>query len=99
MIAALINDEISSGQYASITEVKYSPDDYVITERWRDVESELDGNEAVLPIFNAWGTAQKEMKFKLKINKKKIQEGKTEKIEKKVFFIIHRLMRIGERLQ
>lgn len=84
VIAALINDEISSGQYSKIDEVRYSVDDYIITERWRDVESELDGNELILPIFMAWGEAQKEMKFKLKINKKKIEEGKTEKIEKKV---------------
>lgn len=84
VIAALINDEISSGQYSKIDEVRYSVDDYIITERWRDVESELDGNELILPIFMAWGEAQTEMKFKLKINKKKIEEGKTEKIEKKV---------------
>lgn len=84
VIAALINDEISSGQYSSIDEVRYSVDDYIITERWRDVERELEADEPILPIFQAWSAAQKEMRFKLKINKRKIQDGKTEKIEKKV---------------
>lgn len=95
VIAALINDEISSGQYSKIDEVRYSVDDYIITERWRDVESELDGNELILPIFMAWGEAQKEMKFKLKINKRKIEGGKTEKIEKKVCILNESFVVLG----
>lgn len=86
VIAALINDEISSGQYLSISEIRLNVDDYILTERWREVESELEGETQILPLWQAWGTAQKEVKFKLKINKKKNDEVKTEKIEKKVIF-------------
>ncbi|XP_063698127.1 uncharacterized protein LOC134829065 [Culicoides brevitarsis] len=106
VIAALINDEIQSGQYTKMDEVRYGVDDYVITERWRDVESELDGNEAILPIFLAWGEAQKEMKFKLKINKRKMLEGKVpeKKLEKKekmtmVTKLMRRVLKQGDYIQ
>uniref|UniRef100_A0A336LZ73 CSON005832 protein n=1 Tax=Culicoides sonorensis TaxID=179676 RepID=A0A336LZ73_CULSO len=84
VIAALINDEISNGQYTSIEGIRLSVNDYVITERWRDVESELEGDTQILPLWREWGRAQKEVRFKLKINKRKLQEMKTEKIEKKL---------------
>lgn len=35
--------------------------DYVITERWRDVEQALTGTTHILPIWKAWGNARNEV--------------------------------------
>ncbi|XP_031633406.1 uncharacterized protein LOC116347111 [Contarinia nasturtii] len=68
-IQALIDDELNSSR----VDVTASRDlnDYVITEKWRDVEQALTGDTKILPIWMAWGSAQNEVKFKLKINKNK----------------------------
>ncbi|XP_055322714.1 uncharacterized protein LOC129578341 [Sitodiplosis mosellana] len=71
LIQALIDDELNS----STVDVTASRDlnDYVITEKWRDVEQALPGDTKILPIWMAWGSVQNEneVKFKLKINKNK----------------------------
>lgn len=35
--------------------------DFVITEKWRDVEQVLPGDTKILPIYAAWGHAQNEV--------------------------------------
>lgn len=35
--------------------------DYVITEKWRDVEQALPGETNILPIWVAWGNARNEV--------------------------------------
>lgn len=35
--------------------------DFVITEKWRDVEQVLPGDTRILPIYAAWGHAQNEV--------------------------------------
>lgn len=35
--------------------------DYVITERWRDVEQALDNDTHILPIWLAWGSTRSEV--------------------------------------
>lgn len=35
--------------------------DYVITERWRDVEQALTAETHIQPIWHAWGSAQNEV--------------------------------------
>lgn len=46
-----------------ISDVTASRDlnDYVITEKWRDVEQALPGDTKILPIWLAWGSAQNEV--------------------------------------
>ena len=88
VISALISDEISNEKYSNVNTVRHNVDDYVITERWRDVEGELEGDTKILPLWQAWGTAQSEVRFRLKINKKKVKDidNLEEQIDKKVGF-------------
>lgn len=37
--------------------------DFVITERWREMEQVLDGNMSILKIWMAWGETQSEVKY------------------------------------
>lgn len=48
---------------SSISDVAASRDlnDYVITEKWRDVEQALPANTKILPILMAWGNARHEV--------------------------------------
>lgn len=41
--------------------------DYVITEKWRDVEQALEGEANILPIWLAWGSSRAEVGIKIKI--------------------------------
>lgn len=42
------------------------PEEYHITERWRGVEQPLDPNSRILDIWNAWSSAQEEIKISLR---------------------------------
>ncbi|XP_037906422.1 uncharacterized protein LOC119648691 isoform X2 [Hermetia illucens] len=74
VIRALIEDEV---RYIDNTDdaIYVSRDfrDYVITEKWRDIEQALPGDTFILPIWSEWGVAQNEVNFKLKINKMKAE--------------------------
>lgn len=45
------------------------PEEYHITEKWRGVEQPLDPDSAILDIWNAWGSAQEEVKIMLRRTK------------------------------
>lgn len=49
--------------FLPISDVTASRDlnDYVITEKWRDVEQALPGDTKILPIWMAWGSVQYEV--------------------------------------
>lgn len=49
--------------FLPISDVAASRDlnDYVITEKWRDVEQALPGDTKILPIWMAWGSLQYEV--------------------------------------
>ncbi|XP_065361581.1 ras association domain-containing protein 10 [Calliphora vicina] len=74
IIKALIDDEISNGNYEYCQRLKdgtasrdYS--DYVITECWRGIERSYDGNMAILPVWKAWSRVQNEIRLSLKHHK------------------------------
>lgn len=60
VIKVLLQDEENRGKHTGKVE------EYHITERWRGVEQPLDGEAAILDIWNAWGTAQTEVKISLR---------------------------------
>lgn len=60
IVTVLVRDEISRGKCT------YQPERYHITERWRGVEQPLDLHAPILDIWNAWGTAQPEVKILLR---------------------------------
>ncbi|KAB0799302.1 hypothetical protein PPYR_07182 [Photinus pyralis] len=60
IVSVLLRDEESRGHYVNESEL------YHITERWRGVEQPLDPQAAILDIWNAWGTAQPEVKISLR---------------------------------
>ncbi|KAF2884610.1 hypothetical protein ILUMI_21560 [Ignelater luminosus] len=60
IIEVLLKDEETRGRYVN------QPEQYHITERWRGVEQPLDPQAAILDIWNAWGTAQPEVKISLR---------------------------------
>lgn len=49
--------------FLPISDVTASRDlnDYVISEKWRDVEQALPGDTKILPIWLAWGSIQYEV--------------------------------------
>ncbi|XP_037820136.1 probable WRKY transcription factor protein 1 [Lucilia sericata] len=74
IIKALIDDEISNGNYEYCQRFKdgtasrdYS--DYVITECWRGIERSYDGNMAILPVWKAWSRVHNEIRLSLKHHK------------------------------
>lgn len=71
VIAVLIQDELNSQKYTNVDVLKRDIDDYILVEKWRDVESKLEGDTKILPLLQAWGALQGEMRFRLKINKDK----------------------------
>uniref|UniRef100_A0A182LTF5 Ras-associating domain-containing protein n=1 Tax=Anopheles culicifacies TaxID=139723 RepID=A0A182LTF5_9DIPT len=99
IIRALIDDEIQNGNYGP-EDVAVSRDvsDYVIIERWREVEQVLTGDTRILSIWNAWGDAKNEVQFRLKINKTNLEKGtggkeiKSKKQKEKIG-LINRMMR------
>uniref|UniRef100_A0A182KG88 Ras-associating domain-containing protein n=1 Tax=Anopheles christyi TaxID=43041 RepID=A0A182KG88_9DIPT len=99
IIRALIDDEIQSGNYGP-DDVAVSRDvsDYVIIERWREVEQVLTGDTRILSIWNAWGDAKNEVQFRLRINKTNLEKGvggketKSKKQKEKIG-LINRMMR------
>ncbi|XP_058459964.1 uncharacterized protein LOC131435787 [Malaya genurostris] len=101
IIQALIEDELQNGNYETSTvDVAVSRDvsDYVITERWREVEQVLTGDTRVLSIWNAWGDAKNEVQFRLKINKANLENAKSSKEhkskkQKEKIGLINRMMR------
>ncbi|XP_058831271.1 uncharacterized protein LOC131689903 [Topomyia yanbarensis] len=100
IIQALIEDELQNGNYEKNTDVAVSRDvnDYVITERWREVEQVLAGDTRVLSIWNAWGDAKNEVQFRLKINKTNLENAKSSKEhkskkQKEKIGLINRMMR------
>ncbi|KYB28160.1 hypothetical protein TcasGA2_TC007083 [Tribolium castaneum] len=60
VIQVLLHDEESRGRHIGL------PEQYHITERWRGVEQPLDRQSVILDIWNAWGTAQPEVKISLR---------------------------------
>ncbi|XP_019881082.1 ras association domain-containing protein 10 [Aethina tumida] len=60
VIHVLLQDEEIRGRPIA------APDQYHITERWRGVEQPLDPFSHILDIWNAWGTAQTEVKISLR---------------------------------
>ncbi|KFB35581.1 AGAP005601-PA-like protein [Anopheles sinensis] len=99
IIHALIDDEILNGNYGS-EDVAVSRDvnDYVIIERWREVEQVLAGDTRILSIWNAWGDARNEVQFRLKINKTNLEKGTSgkeikSKKQKEKIGLINRMMR------
>ncbi|XP_018324681.1 ras association domain-containing protein 10-like [Agrilus planipennis] len=60
VVEVLLRDEEARGKHVGVTE------DYHITERWRGVEQPLDSKAYILDIWNAWGTAQTEIKISLR---------------------------------
>ncbi|XP_017767895.1 PREDICTED: ras association domain-containing protein 9-like [Nicrophorus vespilloides] len=60
IIGVLLHDEENRGKQVGTVE------DYHITERWRGVEQLLDPYANILHIWNAWGTAQPEVKISLR---------------------------------
>ncbi|KAM7358111.1 meru isoform 2-T2 [Cochliomyia hominivorax] len=74
IIKALIDDEISNGNYEYCQRFKdgtasrdYS--DYVITECWRGIERSYDVNMAILPVWKAWSRVHNEIRLSLKHHK------------------------------
>jgi hypothetical protein len=47
--------------------------DYVIIEKWRDVEQALIGNTQICSIWNAWGAAKNEVNTKIITNYVNVQ--------------------------
>uniref|UniRef100_A0A182QT57 Ras-associating domain-containing protein n=1 Tax=Anopheles farauti TaxID=69004 RepID=A0A182QT57_9DIPT len=99
IIRALIDDEIQSGNYGP-EDVAVSRDvsDYVIIERWREVEQVLAGDTRILSIWHAWGDAKNEVQFRLKINKTNLDKGaggkeNKSKKQKEKIGLINRMMR------
>ncbi|XP_055609544.1 uncharacterized protein LOC129756647 isoform X2 [Uranotaenia lowii] len=98
IIQALIEDELQNGKYSKDAAVSRDVNDYVITERWREVEQVLTGDTRILSIWNAWGDAKNEVQFRLKINKangdhaKSSKETKSKKHKEKIG-LINRMMR------
>lgn len=82
VIAILIQDELDSKNYSNIEGLRHDIDDYIIVEKWRDVEAKLDGQTKILPLYQAWGALQSEVRFRLKINKNK-RMAKVEQIVEK----------------
>ncbi|XP_055534345.1 ras association domain-containing protein 10 [Wyeomyia smithii] len=100
IIQALIEDELQNGSYRNANDVAVSRDvnDYVITERWREVEQVLSGDTRILSIWNAWGDAKNEVQFRLKINKANLENAKSSKEhkskkQKEKIGLINRMMR------
>lgn len=60
VIQILLQDEERRGRPISYSQ------QYQITERWRGVEQPLDDLSKILDIWNAWGTAQTEVKISLR---------------------------------
>lgn len=89
VIAVLIQDELNSKSYASVEGLRQDIDDYIIVEKWREVEAKLAGETKILPLYQAWGALQDEVRFRLKINKNKTLEQIEAKIDKKVSFCIY----------
>lgn len=89
IIAVLIQDELNNQKYKNVDGLRHEVDDYILVEKWHDVESKLDGDTKVLPLYQAWGDLHNEMRFRLKINKEKLRarltetKAKGEKIERK----------------
>nr|XP_029722172.1 uncharacterized protein LOC115263251 isoform X1 [Aedes albopictus] len=99
IIQALIDDELQNGNYKQ-ADVAVSRDvsDYVITERWREVEQVLAGDTRILSIWTAWGDAKNEVQFRLKINKANLESAKSNKDskskkQKEKIGLINRMMR------
>uniref|UniRef100_A0A182PHI5 Ras-associating domain-containing protein n=1 Tax=Anopheles epiroticus TaxID=199890 RepID=A0A182PHI5_9DIPT len=100
IIRALIDDEIQNGNYGP-EDVAVSRDvsDYVIIERWREVEQVLTGDTRILSIWDAWGDAKNEVQFRLKINKTNLEKGgpggkeNKSKKQKEKIGLINRMMR------
>ncbi|XP_035789049.1 uncharacterized protein LOC118465187 [Anopheles albimanus] len=100
IIRALIDDEIQNGNYGP-EDVAVSRDvnDYVIIERWREVEQVLTGDTRILSIWNAWGNAKNEVQFRLRINKTNMEKGTVgdkenkSKKQKEKIGLINRMMR------
>ncbi|XP_021698493.1 uncharacterized protein LOC110676131 [Aedes aegypti] len=98
IIQALIDDELQNGNYKHDVAVSRDVSDYVITERWREVEQVLAGDTRVLSIWNAWGDAKNEVQFRLKINKTNMEGAKSSKDtkskkQKEKIGLINRMMR------
>lgn len=89
VIAVLIQDELNNRKYKNVDGLRHEVDDYILVEKWHDVESKLDGDTKVLPLYQAWGDLHNEMRFQLKINKEKLRQRladtkvKGERIERK----------------
>ncbi|XP_049542085.1 uncharacterized protein LOC125955159 [Anopheles darlingi] len=100
IIRALIDDEVQNGNYGP-EDVAVSRDvnDYVIIERWREVEQVLTGDTRILSIWNAWGNAKSEVQFRLRINKTNMEKGAVgdkenkSKKQKEKIGLINRMMR------
>ncbi|XP_074039318.1 uncharacterized protein isoform X1 [Leptinotarsa decemlineata] len=60
VVRVLLQDEERRGRPISASQR------YQITERWRGVEQPLDESSRILNIWNAWGTAQSEVKISLR---------------------------------
>ncbi|XP_053686790.1 uncharacterized protein LOC128736338 [Sabethes cyaneus] len=98
IIQALIEDELQNGSYKNDVAVSRDVNDYVITERWREVEQVLAGDTRILSIWNAWGDAKNEVQFRLKINKANLENAKSSKEQKskkqkEKIGLINRMMR------
>ncbi|XP_044748986.1 ras association domain-containing protein 9-like [Coccinella septempunctata] len=60
VVQVLIQNEKLKGKHIG------EPEEYHITERWRGVEQPLDPNSRILDIWNAWSSAQEEIKISLR---------------------------------
>lgn len=81
VIGVLIQDEINSKKYENVGDLRRDIDDYIIVEKWRDVESKLEGDTKILPLYQAWGDLHDEMRFRLKINKDKLKQKTIDRID------------------
>ena len=55
-----INNNYYSLGFLDVT-MSRDPNDYMITERWRDVEQPLSGDTRILSIWIAWGNVKNEV--------------------------------------
>uniref|UniRef100_A0A1B0CWH1 Uncharacterized protein n=1 Tax=Lutzomyia longipalpis TaxID=7200 RepID=A0A1B0CWH1_LUTLO len=98
LIEALIEDELKTTSID--VSVSRDAEDYVITEKWRSVEQPLTSDTLILPLWQAWGAARNEVKFRLKIARKANEETmKKKKKYKRLKKLIGRVLNQGKIIQ